>query len=384
MTEPKAPTAEGYVFGGWYKEKACTNKWDFDKDTVSADTILYAKWTEKADPGPDITVSSNNPLDPVPEINDDTTELWLVKGQKFTLQGWSLDDKDKGQLKAYKKLISINKKGQVKVKNAGTAVIVKKDVSGNVVQTISANITKPELSNKKLKLEAGVDGKDTGSVALKNADNIEVYYYSAAPDVAFVDEDGNVTALAKGSAKITAYANGMAYTATVSVKEPSAVAERTLHLAAGGSKSVKLSGVKKTVWDYAEGTTDEEKEIVNIKKAKITGKKAGTVTLVAEGELHSYTMTVMVEDIAITPVRVADKYDLKNTKGNKYKLVIAEGQKLTLELADVDQPVIFKSSNADVAVADVDGNVTARKKGKCKFTAKVDSKTISITVNVTQ
>ena len=45
-TEPTAPTAEGYTFGGWFKEASATNEWDFDEDTVTADVTLYAKWTE--------------------------------------------------------------------------------------------------------------------------------------------------------------------------------------------------------------------------------------------------------------------------------------------------------------------------------------------------
>ncbi|MBR3308138.1 MAG: InlB B-repeat-containing protein [Lachnospiraceae bacterium] len=384
VTEPTAPVAEGYTFDGWYKEKACKNAWDFDTDTVTDDITLYAKWTKKSDPdNPDINVSGNSALDPVPVITDATTELWLVKGQKFTLKGWSLDDQDSTKLKAYKKLISMAKNGKVKVKNPGTAVIVKKDVSGNVVQSISVNISKPELSNKKLKLEAGSSGKDTGSVALRNAENIAVYYYSASPDVAEVDQDGNVTALSKGSAKITVYANGVAYNATVTVKEPTAVKERTLHLAAGAPKTVKLAGVKKTVWDYAEGTTEDEKAFVSIKNAKVTaGKNPGTVTLTAKGDLSSYTMTVKVDDISLKEVHEDDKYDLKKIKTNKYKLVIAAGEELTLDYVDLDQPVVYRNSNAEAAFVDEDGNVQARTKGSCKFTAKIDGKTVTITVNV--
>ncbi len=48
LTAPDAPTAEGVVFEGWYKEPACTNAWDFAADTVSADLTLYAKWTAQA------------------------------------------------------------------------------------------------------------------------------------------------------------------------------------------------------------------------------------------------------------------------------------------------------------------------------------------------
>ncbi len=46
VTEPKKPEAEGYTFGGWYKDAACTIAWNFETDTVTADTVLFAKWTE--------------------------------------------------------------------------------------------------------------------------------------------------------------------------------------------------------------------------------------------------------------------------------------------------------------------------------------------------
>jgi uncharacterized repeat protein (TIGR02543 family) len=44
VTEPAAPVAEGYTFGGWYREPYCENRWDFDKDTVTSDITLYARW----------------------------------------------------------------------------------------------------------------------------------------------------------------------------------------------------------------------------------------------------------------------------------------------------------------------------------------------------
>ena len=39
------PTADKKRFDGWYKESSCTTKWLTDTDTVTEDTILYAKWT---------------------------------------------------------------------------------------------------------------------------------------------------------------------------------------------------------------------------------------------------------------------------------------------------------------------------------------------------
>jgi uncharacterized protein (TIGR02145 family)/uncharacterized repeat protein (TIGR02543 family) len=44
-TEPKDPTRATYTFGGWFKEAACTNAWNFATDTVTAAVTLYAKWT---------------------------------------------------------------------------------------------------------------------------------------------------------------------------------------------------------------------------------------------------------------------------------------------------------------------------------------------------
>ena len=49
-TKPADPTASGWSFGGWYKEAACTNAFDFSTP-ITGDITLYAKWTEKDDGG---------------------------------------------------------------------------------------------------------------------------------------------------------------------------------------------------------------------------------------------------------------------------------------------------------------------------------------------
>lgn len=47
VTKPADPTREGYAFGGWYTDEACTKAYDFSA-AVTADMTLYAKWTKKA------------------------------------------------------------------------------------------------------------------------------------------------------------------------------------------------------------------------------------------------------------------------------------------------------------------------------------------------
>ncbi|MBQ9438802.1 MAG: InlB B-repeat-containing protein, partial [Lachnospiraceae bacterium] len=44
-TKPADPAAEGFAFGGWHTDAACTKEYDFDT-FVTADITLYAKWTE--------------------------------------------------------------------------------------------------------------------------------------------------------------------------------------------------------------------------------------------------------------------------------------------------------------------------------------------------
>ena len=46
VSQPADPTRTGYEFKGWYKEKACTNAWDFTKP-ITDNRTLYAKWEAK-------------------------------------------------------------------------------------------------------------------------------------------------------------------------------------------------------------------------------------------------------------------------------------------------------------------------------------------------
>ena len=46
VSEPAAPTRDGYTFLGWYTAEG--EKWDFAKNVVTADMTLYAKWIKNA------------------------------------------------------------------------------------------------------------------------------------------------------------------------------------------------------------------------------------------------------------------------------------------------------------------------------------------------
>ncbi len=46
IAAPADPVREGYTFGGWYSDAACTTAYDFAGQTVTDDVTVYAKWTQ--------------------------------------------------------------------------------------------------------------------------------------------------------------------------------------------------------------------------------------------------------------------------------------------------------------------------------------------------
>lgn len=82
VSEPAAPTRDGYTFLGWYTAEG--EKWDFAKDVVTADMTLYAKWTknESLVPSP---VPSSRPVST--KGNASSTSLVLTSHATVSLAG---------------------------------------------------------------------------------------------------------------------------------------------------------------------------------------------------------------------------------------------------------------------------------------------------------
>ena len=384
---PPEPLDNGWTFAGWYTEAACSTKYDFNS-SVNADMTLYAKWTKQGEnpgpgPGPEDPdpvewpepiYGSGSPLDPLPTvIPGETTDLYLVKGQKFDIgEGWYLD-KDAADYKDSKKVVSISKKGAFNAKKAGEATIT--CGKGENTYTIKVHVSAPKFEKKKLNLEI-VSANDLTVTELNfiHDDNLEVIYHSSSPDVAMAD--GPYLALmGKGSTRISAYVNGCVYTCTVSVKEKAIPTERSMHMIAGSSKSIKVKGVKG--WKSA---SDDIALITNKAGTKVKAVNPGYTILTASANGVEYFIDLCSDDLTIT----GDKVQADGKPGkNKYKIDLTAGETTDLVFSEnLYQEVIFKSNKPGVAFVDEAGHVIARNKGKAKFTAKVDGKTITITVNV--
>ncbi len=298
-----------------------------------------------------------SPMNPVVPVNEDTTEIHLVKGQKFTLSesGWTCMDK---------KILAVSKKNVVTAKKVTTTPVkLTKDD-----RSIDVYITKPAMAKKTITIPAG----SSQSIGFNyDSEHLPVLYYSNAPDVATISENGEVTAVAKGTATITAFVNGSAYTCKVKVKEDIPAVDRTLHITIKGKKTISIKGVKKVTW-----LSDDESIVSVEKKNKITANAIGETVLRTEYEGKEYRIHVFVEDPTITTK------DIQSAGKNKYKLSLASGGSTVIEIASIDQPVIFKSSKGERAYVDADGTIHANRPGKAKLTAKVNGKMITIIVTV--
>lgn len=88
-----------YVFEGWYKDLACTTKWDFANDTIEADTTIYAKWNREIKKYYYVTFVAED-AENVPEklkiyegeLLNEPSETPSVSGKTF--KGWYTDEED--------------------------------------------------------------------------------------------------------------------------------------------------------------------------------------------------------------------------------------------------------------------------------------------------
>ena len=72
-TKPADPTKDGYTFAGWFSDEALANAFDFSTK-VTANTTLYAKWTQNAVNPDDGTDADTDATDGTTDNNNSTVD----------------------------------------------------------------------------------------------------------------------------------------------------------------------------------------------------------------------------------------------------------------------------------------------------------------------
>lgn len=82
---PTDPTKDGYLFGGWFRDKEALTPWEFDADIVQDNITLYAGWSSLSyyfDGGRDTYTGGDDPLVIVVEYDDALFDSLLIDGQR--------------------------------------------------------------------------------------------------------------------------------------------------------------------------------------------------------------------------------------------------------------------------------------------------------------
>lgn len=250
-------------------------------------------------------------------------------------------------------------------------------------------VTEVTLDKTTLTLNTGDTATLNATVKPDNSTKRKVTWASDKESVATVDE-GKVTAIAAGTAKITATAGGITATCTVTVKQAGssgngptdttnvAVTGVTLNpnqaaatLAVGGQTTFTAvvapanATDKKVTWATSDANVAAIAGPDSSGKITVTGKKAGTAKITATAGGKSATCTVTVVSISL----------------NKTKLTLGKGEKFTLKVNGAKN-VEWSSDNKAVIVKN--GKLTAKNtvKKAVTVTAKADGAILTCKVTV--
>ncbi|WP_394919563.1 Ig-like domain-containing protein [uncultured Robinsoniella sp.] len=181
--------------------------------------------------------------------------------------------------------------------------------------------------------------------------------------------NGKLTAKKAGTAVITATANGISKTCTVTVKAPAlklSKSKATLYI--NGNKTITLkAGVtgasSKVTWKSAN------KKIAVVKNGKVTAKKTGTVKIkaTANGITKTCMITVKKQKLNLA----ASALELKKGKQVKIAAKAVPSGKIT-----------YTTNKKKVATVTGKGVVKAKKKGTAKITVQCNGLKKTVTVKV--
>ncbi len=310
-------------------------------------------------PGPE---SGPSPMDPVPHVTEDQA-FYLVKGQKLDVTGEGIP-----VIFDMSGAIALAKNGIVTAKKEGKAVLRVGQGRYDII------VVEPALSQTLVKLVPGETETLYVSRSCYGAElsaQYPVYWVSSAPAVASVTPDGEIRALSKGSATITAYVNGKAYKCKVKVADTEkpalsvesreeAVTLSAVTLQPLQSYTLKLKGLsfKNRTWYSEDGKLklkyDGKKNVYESRTVRIDEK--GKITAIGSG-----SCVVCFKDEYDTEYRLP----LNVAEPVERVLYLNSGKSRKLKFYGVkNSTAVFRSEYQNVAKVDSKGTVKAFKAGE--------------------
>ncbi|MDE7153706.1 MAG: Ig-like domain-containing protein [Muribaculaceae bacterium] len=229
-----------------------------------------------------------------------------------------------------------------------------------------------ELDKTELDLIVGDSQKLAASVGISTMTDKSVTWTSSNPDVATVDAEGNVTAVAPGKATITAKSNGNGLTATcevnVSFHNPvTAVSFEQSEISIIRGETATLTAII-TPADATDKTLTWSSS--NPEIATVDSK--GVVTAIADG-VTTITATAHTGVSGSCTVTVVPPVEVSEIKLDNTELSIIRGESETLTATVLPEnatypAITFSSSDKNIATVTNDGVITAHQLGTATIT----------------
>ncbi|MDF2905918.1 MAG: hypothetical protein K0R34_1239 [Herbinix sp.] len=312
-------------------------------------------------------------------IKLDATTLNLKAGQdhifKPTLTPNDSTDKAIVWESSDTKIATVDDEGKVVAKSAGSTIIVAKLESGATAYC-KVNVTLPVtgllLNFTDKSIYVGEKFKLKVSVTPSSATQLGVTWKSSNTSIATINEDGEVTGLAGGTAIITCTTKDGGYSDTCVINVLEAVSSiainyQTYYL--GVDKSVFLVATVTTPTatnkDVYWSSSNPDIATVN-QKGKVVGRKLGFVTITA-------TSLDGTEVEASCEVQVVNPTESVSLNKTTISLLVGQTKKLKATIAPNNATIKtprWSSSDPSVAIVDEDGEVIAIKAGSTTITAE--------------
>lgn len=291
------------------------------------------------------------------------TTLRLSPKKSFTLKVLGTKNKLKWT-SGYKKVATVNKKGKVTAKKAGTATITALDEKTHTAYQIKCYVAALGFKRNTI----AYLGEAT-PLTFNGTMDLPESFTSSDPNIASVDAYGNVTGVSEGTCTISAIYKGVTYTTNVTTKHKVTLSKSKLSLGKGASEVLTIANnvyCKKVTW------SSSNKKVATVNSSgNVVAKKKGTATIYAKVDDQIVNCKVTVKDgtcLSTSYVILVPKDSTTLTLKNKAK----KAGKIT-----------WKSSNKKIATVSKKGKVTAKaRSGKVTILAKVGKKTYKTTVRV--
>ena len=329
---------------------------------------------------------------PLKKVTLNKTNVELLPGQTDQLEvslypTYTSDSKKVTWTSSNDDVVKVDENGKITAVKDGTATITA-TVAGKSAQASVKVLVPVEgiiiLPNSNIELTKG--GKITLSVKASNANAEEelgkITWKSSNPEIATVDQSGNVTAIAGGSTKITATTvGGKSATAEVKVIVPIkniSLNTDKLTINRGNSSQLELTiDPEDTTDDKTVTWTSSDTDVATVSNTgKVTAKKIGTTIITAKVGTHEVRCTVTV-NAPIKSIKI-NSADLTLNKGTTQSLSVTINPEDTTD----DKTITWESSDTKVVEVDENGTIVAKGAGSATITATVGKYSSSIKVTV--